>query len=107
MVQENISREFRLEYIDETKHYFLEEIEQNELMSKKHKKVCATLNYIEHFLVLASTITGCISISAFASLLCISIEITSSAIRLKICAVTAGIKKFKSIIKKNKNKHDK
>ena len=75
-------------------------------MNKKHKKVCATLNYIEHFLVLASTITGCISISAFASLLCISIEITSSAIRLKICAVTAGIKKFKSIIKKNKNKHD-
>ena len=76
-------------------------------MSKKHKKVCATLNYIEHFLVLASTITGCISISAFASLLCISIEITSSAIRLKIYAVTTGIKKFKSIIKKNKNKHDK
>ena len=76
-------------------------------MNKKHKKVCATLNYIEHFLVLASTITGCISISAFASLLCISIEITSSAIRLKICVVTAGIKKFKSIIKKNKNKHDK
>ena len=76
-------------------------------MSKKHKKVCATLNYIEHFLVLASTITGYISISAFASLLCISIEITSSAIRLKIYAVTTGIKKFKSIIKKNKNKHDK
>ena len=42
-------------------------------MSKKHKMVCTTLNYIEHFLVLASTITGCISISAFASLLSIFI----------------------------------
>ena len=36
-------------------------------MSKKHKKVCTTLNYIEHFLILASTITGCIQISGFGS----------------------------------------
>ena len=76
-------------------------------MSKKHKKVCTTLNYIEHFLILASTITGCISISAFASLIGILIGITSSAIGLKICAITAGIKKYKSIIKKKKKKHDK
>ena len=37
-------------------------------MSKQHKKVCTILNYIEHFLVLASTITGCVSFSAFSSL---------------------------------------
>ena len=29
-------------------------------MSKNHKKICATLNYIEHFLNVASTITECI-----------------------------------------------
>ena len=63
-------------------------------MSRKHKKVCTTLNYIEHFLILASTITGCVSISAFASLVGIPIGITSSAIGLKICAITAGIKKY-------------
>ena len=60
-------------------------------MSKKHKKVCTTLNYIEHFLILGSTITGCVSISAFASLVGIPIGITSSAIVLKICEITAGI----------------
>ena len=76
-------------------------------MSKKHKKVCSTLNYIEHFLVLASTITGCVSTSALASLIGISIGITSSAIGLKIWAVTSGIKKYKSIINKKKKKHDK
>ena len=65
MVEENISQEFRLKHINETRNYFLEEIEYNELMSKKHKKVCTTLNYIEHFLILASAITVCISISAF------------------------------------------
>ena len=76
-------------------------------MSKKHKSVCITLNYIEYFIVLSSTITGCISISAFASLVGIPIGITSSAIGLKICAITAPIKKYKSIIKKKNKKHDK
>ena len=38
MVEENISQEFRFKNIDETRNYFLEEIKQNELMSKKHKK---------------------------------------------------------------------
>ena len=33
--------------------------------------------------------------------------ITISAIGLKICAIAAGIKKYKSIIKKKKKKHDK
>ena len=46
-------------------------------------------------------------ISAFASLAGILIGITSSAIGLKICAIAAGIKKYKSIIKKKKKKHDK
>ena len=75
MVKENINQEFRSKNIDETRNYFLEEIEQNELMSREHKKICTTLNYMEHFLILASPITGCISISAFASLLVIPIGI--------------------------------
>ena len=93
--------------INETRNYLLQEIEENELMSKKHKKVYTALNYIEHFLILASTITGCISISAFASLLGIPVGYTSSAIGLTICALAAGIKKYKSILKKKENKQDK
>ena len=42
----------------------------------------------------------------FVSLVGIPIGITSSAVGLKICAITAGIKKFKSIINKKKKKHD-
>ena len=68
-----------MENINETRNYFIKQIEQNELMSEKHKKVCTTLDYIKHFLILASTVTRCISISAFASLLGIHIGITSSA----------------------------
>ena len=69
MAEENINQQFTLKTIDETRNYFLKEIEQNELMSKKHKKVCTTLYYTKHLLILASIITGCISISAFASCL--------------------------------------
>ena len=99
MVEENISQEFRLKNIDETRNYFLKEIEQNKLMRRKHKKVYTTLNYIEQFLILASTITGFVSFSASASFLSIHIGIRSFAIRLNICAITSGIKKYKPIIR--------
>ena len=102
-----MSQEFKFKNIDKTRNYFLEEIKQNELMSRKDKKVCTTLNYTEHFLILVSTITRCISISAFASLLGIPIGITSSVVGLNICVITAGIKKYKPVIKKKKRKHDK
>ena len=105
--EEKISQEFKLKNIDKTRHYFLEEIEQNDLMSRKHKKLCTTLNYIEHFLILAYTIIRRISIYAFAFLFGVPIGITSSALGLKISAMTAGIKKYKSTIKKKKRKHDK
>ena len=36
MAGQNISQKFRVKNIDETSNYFLEEIEQNELMSRKH-----------------------------------------------------------------------
>ena len=86
---ENISQEFRLRNIDKTRNYFLEEIKQNELMSTKHKKVCTTLNYIEHFLNLASTITGSISISAFASLLGIPWEYQAKNQKQKLIVLTS------------------
>ena len=70
-------------------------------------KFCTTLNFIEHIFILASTITGCLSISAFTSIVGIPLEITSSSIGSKICAITAGIKEYKSIIKKKKKKHNK
>ena len=76
-------------------------------MSNKHKKVYRVLNYIKPLLILISAVTGCISISSFAYLVGIPIGITSSAIRLKICVITAGIQKYKSKIKTKKKKHDK
>ena len=68
-------------------------------MNEKHKKVSRVWKYIENFLILIHTLTERVSISDFASLINIPIGITSSEIGLKICLITTGIKKYKSIIK--------
>ena len=98
MTEENMGQDFRLKNIDKTRNYLIEEINWNELMSKKHKV---------DTVILAFRITGCVSISAFSSLAGIPVGITSSAMGSKIYAITVGIKKYKSIIKKKKKKNDK
>ena len=52
MYEESIRQEFRLKNRDETRNYLIEEIDQNELMCKKHRNVCRVLNYIDHLLIL-------------------------------------------------------
>ena len=38
MAEENVSKKFSLKYLEEKKYYFTKEINQNNLMSKNHKK---------------------------------------------------------------------
>ena len=52
MTEENISQEFRLKNIDKTRNYFIDEMIQNKLISKKHK------NDIEYLFILIFTVTG-------------------------------------------------
>ena len=101
------SLELRLKKNNETKNYLLDEIKSNDLMNEKYKKACKYLNYVEHLLILVSTVTGCVSISAFASLVCVPVGITSSAVGIKICAITTGNKMHKLTVKKKQKKHDK
>ena len=106
ITEEDISQEFRLKKIKEINNDLIKEVDQNELLSNKSKKDCTTLNYIEHFLNLVSTVTVCIFISAFASLINISKGVMSSTIGLNICVIISRIKICKIIIKKNKKNHD-
>ena len=62
-----VPNEYILRTIDETRSYLNQEIKQNELMIKKHKKICTTWDYLEHLLILAFVVTVCVLISAFAS----------------------------------------
>ena len=44
-------------------------------MSEKYKRTCKYLNYVENLLILVSTTTGCVSISVFASVVNINVNI--------------------------------
>ena len=74
------SLDFGLKKIHETRYYLLEEIKRNNLKSEKHKKC---VNCFEHFIFI-STVSGCVSVSVFASLVAVLVGITSSAVGLKI-----------------------
>ena len=63
-------------------------------MSKKHKNVWRFSNNIDLLLTAISAITGCASISPFASLVVIPIGTISFATGLEICGITTGIKKI-------------
>ena len=104
---EEASREFRLKKQMKQKNYLLDEIKRNDLMSEKYKKTRKYLSYVEHLLSLVSKITGCVSISPFASLVSVPAGIASSAVEIKICAITAGTKVYQSVIKKRKRNYDK
>ena len=79
---------------------------KNDLMSEKYKKTCKYLSYVENLLILVLAVIGCVSTSAFALL----VEIPDSCrsyIEINVFAITTGIKKYKSMIKKKNKKHDK
>ena len=54
------------------------------MISKKHKKICTTLDYIDY------------------RLYSIPIGIASSAVGLKICAITAGTKRINQNLRKGR-----
>ena len=95
------SIKFRLKKKIEKRNYLLDEIiNHNDLVSEKYEKKCKYLNHVEDLLILVSTVTGCVSISAFASFLCVPVYITSSALGIKMCAITAGIKRISQLSRK-------
>ena len=46
------------------------------------------------------------SISSFALLFCVPVSVTSSAVGLKTCTINTRIEKYKSIVKKQRTRHD-
>ena len=71
------------------------------MISKKPKKASRNLNYVENLLILASMITGCVSIPVFAllvpSLLDPSYSNYNSEVTIELCVITAGMKKVADI----------
>ena len=97
MTQENINQQFNS--IIKMKQEIISMREQTEVkwLVKAH---CAASSYVEHLLISAFVVTGCIS--AFASLVGIPTSITSSAVWLKICAITQKMESISESLRKRK-----
>ena len=62
-------RQFRLNKINQTKDYFIAEIKERELMSKRLSKYVASFNYFDKSLIVLSVATGSISIASFETVI--------------------------------------
>ena len=105
----NISNEqqFRLNKINEIKDYFLAEIRERELISKKLSKYIASLDYFDKSLNVLSILSGSISIASFASVIGAPAGIIGASCGLTFSITSGFVKKFLKTIRNKKKKHNK
>ena len=75
-------QQFRLNKINEIKYYFVAEIRERELISKKLSKYIASFDLFDKSLIVASITTGSISIASFATFIGASAGMTSASCSL-------------------------
>ena len=65
----NDQQHFRLNKINEIKDYFVAEIKERELMSKRLSKYIASFDYFDKSLIVLSVTNGSISIASFTTVI--------------------------------------
>ena len=68
-------------------------------MCVNNEIICGAFNYFENFLIFVSVFGTCVSISAFASLVSVTVGTARFVVGLKLCVIIARIKLHNSIIK--------
>ena len=97
----NDQQEFGLNKINEIKHYFIAEIRERELMSKRLSKYIAFFYYFDKFLIVLSATSGSISIASFAIVIGAPVGIASASFSFAF-SITTGI--VKKLLKATQNK---
>ena len=92
-------QQFRLNKISEIKDYFVAEIKERELMTKKLSKYIASFDYFDNSLIVLSVTTGNIFTASFATVIGSPVGIVSENFSLAFSISTGIIKKT---VKNNK-----
>ena len=93
-----------LNEIKKIKNYFISDIQEREIISKKLSKTIASLDYMDKVLIVLSATCGGVSIIFHASVIEIPAGMICSRFTLVFCLTTAIIKKLlKETRKKKKN----
>ena len=101
------NQQFRLNRINEMKEYFIAEIKERELMSKKLSKYIAFCDYSDKLLVVLSATSGSVSMASFATAIGTPVEIASSSLSLAFSLSTGLVKKLLKTTRNKKRKHNK
>ena len=100
-------QQFRLNKINEIKDYFVAEIKERELMSKRLSKYIASFEYFDKSLIVLSVTTGSISIASFATVIGAPVGMMSASCSLAFSITTGFVKKFLKTTRNKKKKHNK
>ena len=106
-VSKNISneQEFRLNKINEIKDYFIPEIRERELMSKRLSKYIVSFDYFDKSLIVLSVATGSISIASFATVVGAPVGMMSASFSLAFPITTRFVKRFLKTTRNKNKKH--
>ena len=100
-------QQFRLNKIDKIKCYFIAEIKERELMSKRLSKYVASFDYFDKSLIVLSIATGSISIASFATVIRAPVGMMSASCSLAFSITTGIVKKLLKATRNKKKKHNK
>ena len=101
------NQQFRLNKIYEIKDYFIAEIKERELMSKRLSKYIACSVYFDKFLIALSATSGSVSTASFVTVIGTPVGIASASLSLTFSLSTGIVKKLLKTTRDKKKKHNK
>ena len=100
-------QQFRLNKISEVRDYFIGEIKNRELMSKRLSKDISSLDYFDKSLIVLFVTCGSISIVSFPTAIGAPVGIASASFSLAFSVSTEIVKKFSKVTQNKKKRHNK
>ena len=100
-------QQFRLNKISDIENYFIVEIKERELMSKKLSKYVSFFDFFDKSLIVLSVTRGGVSIASFATVIGAPIGITTASFSLEFLMCTGLVKKLLTGTRNKKKKHNK
>ena len=103
----NDRQQFRLNKVNEIKDYFITEIKERQLMSKRLSKYIASFDYFGKSLIVLSATSSGISIASFATIIGAPLGIASASFSFAFSIFTGVVKKLLRTTRNKKKKHNK
>ena len=101
------NQQFKLNKISEIEDYFITEIKERELLSKRLSKYIASFDNFDKSLTVLSVTSGSISIASFATIIGVPVEKASVRLSLAFSLCTGLVQKLLKATRNKKKEHNK